>query len=246
MTTDTTTGTDQSTVTADAGAGDTAKPTILGAAPDGEAGKTADEAGKTADDAADGTTAGKDGDAKPDEAKGDGDKPNPDDKKDEQAGPPEKYEFTLPDGVELDAALVEKADPVFRELGLTNEQANKLAALVAEQRVSEGRALQDAYEKQIEDWGTATYSDPELGGSAEAVTENVEKYAFPFIGKFGTPELKKLLADTGVGSHPEIVRVFVRAGKAMAEDGGVTSRSSTTQKSAGEVLFNHPTSQHKR
>lgn len=240
MTTDTQAGNDTSTATADAG---TAAKTILdttgadaGKAADGDAGKTADataDAGKTADaDAgADKTTdTGKDADA--DKAKAD--------------GPPEKYEFTMPDGMELDASLAEKADPVFRELGLTNEQANKLAKLVAEQRVSEGQAQHDAYVKQMEDWAKATYADAELGGSETAVMENVNKYVPTFLNEFASPELKALLRDTGLGNHPELVRVFVRAGKAMAEDGGVLSKSKSTPKSAGEVLFDNPTSNHKR
>ncbi len=244
MTTETTPGTDQSTGAADAGAGNTAITTILGAAGDqgSDAGKTADtgktdDAGKTANDAGDGKTTDKDGDGKTDEGK------KPED--DKAAGVPEKYEFSLPDGMEVDTALLEKADPVFRELGLTNEQAGKLAQLVAEQRISEGQALQDAYAKQMEDWASQTNSDKELGGSAEAVSANVQKYAFPFINQFGSPELKALLKDTGLGNHPEIVRTFIRAGKAMAEDGGVMGKSTST-KSAAAVLFDHPTSNQTR
>lgn len=236
MTTDTNPGTDTSTGTADTGTGDAAK-TLLDTT-GADAGKTADttngDAGKTANVAgADDKTAGKDGD--PDKSK-EGDKP---DDKDKAAGPPEKYEFELPEGMELDTALAEKADPIFRELNLTNEQAGKLAKLVAEQRISEGQALQDAYAKQMQDWADETQADKEIGGTA---LETNVTFAHQFIGQFGSPELKALLRDTGLGNHPELVRVFVRAGKAMAEDGGVSGKTAGAPKSAAAVLYDHPTS----
>ncbi|MDD1107598.1 peptidase, partial [Klebsiella pneumoniae] len=42
---------------------------------------------------------------------------------------PEKYEFTAPEGAELDSKAVELFEPVARELGLSNDQAQKLAGL---------------------------------------------------------------------------------------------------------------------
>lgn len=227
MTTDTTAGTDPSTATADDGAAPAT--TILDTGAD-DAGKTADEAGKTAADAADGKATGAEG--KDDKAEGDKPKDEP------PAGPPEKYEFTMPEGVELDAALVEKADPILRELNLTNEQANKLATFLAEQRVSEGQAQRDAYAKQTEDWAKAARDDAEIGG--KRFDESV-KAAHRFIGEYGSPELKTLLRDSGLGNHPELVRLCAKAGKAMAEDGGMSGKTATP-KSTADVLFDHPTS----
>ena len=39
---------------------------------------------------------------------------------------PEKYDFKAPEGQSLDAALVERATPIFKELGLTQDAAQKL------------------------------------------------------------------------------------------------------------------------
>ena len=44
------------------------------------------------------------------------------------AGPPEKYELAM-EGVTLDEGLVAEAEPIFRELGLSNDQANALLPL---------------------------------------------------------------------------------------------------------------------
>ena len=199
-----------------------ANTTIL-AGGEGDAGKTAEgvEAGdKSAE-------AGKGGE-------GEGKKPDADAAK----GPPEKYEFTMPEGVELDAVLAEKVDPVLRELGLNNEQANKLASTFAEYRASETQRQSDAYAQQVEEWGKAARDDKEFGGTA--FDANV-KHAQTAIGKFGSPELKALLAD-GLGNHPELIRFCVRVGKAIGEDGGVDGNKSTTPRDPAEVLYDHPTS----
>lgn len=39
---------------------------------------------------------------------------------------PEAYELTAPEGMDLDADLVAEAAPIFKEMGLSNEAANKL------------------------------------------------------------------------------------------------------------------------
>lgn len=250
MTTDTTTNADtQNAATgngasADAPAGGTKDTqTILGAG-DG-ASKTAEgvEAGdKSAEkDAGDDSNKGDGGDAKGDaDDKSKGDKP---------AGPPEKYDFTMPEGMQLDAEFAGKVDPILRELNLTNEQANKLASAFAEHRASETQRQHDAYAQQIETWGKEAQDDKEYGGAA--FEENV-KLAQKAIGAFGTPELKALLNPRdenenpnglGLGNHPELIRVFVRIGKAIGEDGGVDGNRSATPRDPASRLFDHPTSQ---
>jgi hypothetical protein len=50
-----------------------------------------------------------------------------------KAAVPETYELTVPEGFEkLDADAVAAATPVFKELGLSNEQANKLMPVAGE------------------------------------------------------------------------------------------------------------------
>lgn len=157
---------------------------------------------------------------------------------DKPEGPPEKYEFTMPEGMELDTVLAEKVDPVLRDLNLTNEQANKLATTFAEYRASEAQRQSDAYAQQVEDWGQSARDDKEFGGAS--FEKNVA-FAQKAIGQFGSPELKTLLAD-GLGNHPELIRAFVRVGKAIGEDGGVDGSKSNTPKDPSTVLYDNPTS----
>lgn len=189
--------------------------------------KTGDQGAET--DTGDKSKDGEDGKSKTDDGK-------------TADGPPEKYEFEMPEGVELDAKLAEAVDPVLRDLGLTNEQANKLAKTFAEYRVSEAQGQSDAYAQQIEDWGKAARDDKEYGGAK--FEENVP-LAHKAIAQYGTPELKALLAE-GLGNHPEVVRFCIRVGKAMGEDPGVDTTNATPAKSTASVLFDHPSSTPKR
>ena len=131
---------------------------------------------------------------------------------DPPAGAPEVYEdFTLPEGVTMDASLLEKAVPVFKELGLTQDQAQKLVSLEAEQRTAQAQQ----FVEQIASWEASIKADKEIGGDKFEENLGVAKVA---LDKFGTPELKDFMEGTGAGSHPEIVRLLVRVGQAIKED----------------------------
>jgi len=55
-------------------------------------------------------------------------------------GPPEKYEFKVPEGQKLNEKVAEQASAVFKELGLTQAQADKLTEIYGKQiaEVAEG------------------------------------------------------------------------------------------------------------
>lgn len=190
--------------------------TVLTGAPDpgaGDGGTAAGEgegAGKVGAGEGGSEGEGKSGDpdaAKPDDAK-------PDDK--EPEGAPEKYEFQLPEGVTLDEGALSVFEPVFRELNLSNTQAQQLAEKFLELRKSEAEATEQAYQQQAETWGKQVREDPEVGGAA--FDTNV-KLAQRAVAAFASDDLKALLNTTGLGNHPELVKFCVRIGKAMGEDG---------------------------
>jgi hypothetical protein len=72
-----------------------------------------------------------------------------------------------------------------------------------------------------EHWAQEARNDREFGGESLNGNLAVAKRA---MDTFGTPELAKLLNESGLGNHPEVIRVFYRAGKAISEDGFVTGR----------------------
>ena len=150
-----------------------------------------------------------------------------------QEGAPEKYEFSAGDGVELDSAALADFEPVARELNLTNEQAQKLVD--AYPKILEGvqQRQTEAWQAQTEEWAAKVKADKEIGGDKLTANIGVAQRA---LDQFGTPELKEYLNATGLGNHPDLVKTFVKIGKAMSED-GMVSGGNTGQRSAAEVLY---------
>ncbi|MCE5368472.1 peptidase [Klebsiella oxytoca] len=164
--------------------------------------------------------------------KQDGEKPE---EKDEQKpeGAPEKYEFQAGEGVELDAEALKDFEPVARELNLTNEQAQKLVDAYPKILAGVQQRQTEAWQAQTEQWAADVKADKEVGG--DKLTANLSA-AQRALDQFGTPELREYLDGTGLGNHPELVKAFIKVGKAMSEDGVITGKESG-QRSAAEVLY---------
>lgn len=162
------------------------------------------------------------------------DKANPEPKGDDKkpvSAAPEKYEFTAGEGQELDKEAVAAFEPIAREIGLSNEQAQKIVDVYGSTIMPQIAKQQEAaWQKQVTEWAETVKADKELG-SVESIG-NAQKA----MDQFGTPELKQYLNDSGLGNHPELFRIFSRIGKAMSEDGFV-SGSSENARSAADVLF---------
>lgn len=176
------------------------------------------------------------GDKHQDDKPADGDKPadKPDEKDQKQEGAPEKYEFKAGEGQELDTAALEQFEPIARELNLSNEQAQKMVDLYGTKILPMVQQHQaEAWQKTTEQWAADVKADKEIGG--DKLTANLSA-AQRALDLFGTPELKEYLNTTGLGNHPDLVKTFVKIGKAMSEDGMVDG-SNQGQRSAAEVLY---------
>ena len=59
------------------------------------------------------------------------------------------------------------------------------------------------------------------------------------LDQFGTPELREALDQTGMGSHPEVIRVFSRIGAAISEGKVITGGIGTqdADKTQAEVMY---------
>lgn len=160
---------------------------------------------------------------------------------------PEQYEFKAPEGVKLDDAVVAEFSAVAKELGLPQDAAqkviDKLAPKIAAQNA---QAFEAAIKSASDSWINAAKSDKEFGG--EKLSENLA-VAKKALDRFGTPELRKLLGaydpttnpqGTGLGNHPEIIRAFTRAGRAISEDkfvAGATSPQRGENRNAAKSLY---------
>jgi hypothetical protein len=168
----------------------------------------------------DGSTGNQDGkppegDGKPPE--GDGKSPEGDGKPPEgdgkpPAGAPETYELKPGEGEEFSPEFLTSYTEVARKLNLTNEQAQEMidtmSPIIAQQQMARIETIRN-------EWTESAKVDKEFGG--EKLSENLAT-AKQALDKWGTPELRQLIKDTGLGNHPEIIRFFYRAGKALSQD----------------------------
>jgi hypothetical protein len=193
---------------------DGVKPDSAGAQPNGGNAPEANADGQQAGANADG--AQPKGDEKPADDKG--------------AKAPESYDFKMPEGVALDSAAAEEFSGIAKEYGLTQEQAQKVADVGAKmvQRQLEAHAA------QVAEWTEAVKTDKEIGG--DKLNENLA-IARKTIDTFGSPELKNVLNQTGLGNHPEIVKLAYKIGKAISDDGFVRGGNTTAPRSAAEIMY---------
>jgi len=130
---------------------------------------------------------------------------------------PEEYtDFKMPKDTPVDEALLNDFKPLAKELDLPQEKAQKLIDLYAEKVAPMMAQRQmEAWNTQLETWKSECQTDKEIGGDKfdTAVLD-----AKRVINTVGTPELKKVFDDYGLGNNPELVRVFARMAKYMKED----------------------------
>lgn len=144
---------------------------------------------------------------------------------------PENYEFQFPKGMEVDKSLLEKATPLFKELNLTNAKAQKLVDLIVENYSDQAKQ----YQTLTDGWREQTIKDlgPDWRGQI--------KIADKFMQRFGSEAAWQVLEDSNLRYHPEVVKMFIRAGKAISQDtfvSGGNKSQPTSEESKARKLFN--------
>jgi hypothetical protein len=111
-----------------------------------------------------------------------------------QTGAPEKYgDFTVPEGF---TPPIEKFTEFAKANNWTQEQAQSAVDFYTKEIAPQ---MQTQHQQAVEKW-TAD-SKKEFG------KEGIEA-ASKALGRFSTPEFKQFLDDSGLGNHPEMVRIF--------------------------------------
>lgn len=149
-------------------------------------------------------------------------------------GAPEAYELQMPEGVTLDAEAFAEAEPILRELNLSNDAANKLAPVAASLVQRGATAAQQAVVAEVvaqrAEWAKQALADTELGGTTENYKASVKLSAkgLDMLGFKGAHKdasgndvpahpFRQLLDETGLGNHPEMIRAWKRVGEAVSE-----------------------------
>lgn len=165
-------------------------------------------------------------------AKGDGSKD-----KSADAG---ELEIKVPEGVTFDPAELASFKAFAKEAKLTSEQASAVAAYDAQRQARADKAWQEQGEK----WAKELQADKDFGGEKLAQTVLDAKRPLLKAGPQGKA-LSDLLAKTGQGNHPVIVRALAVIGRMFKEDstGGAKANGATggplsQEERWGRALYN--------
>lgn len=129
------------------------------------------------------------------------------------------YDLRMPDGVALDNDLLTQAAPVLRDVGLSNDQANKLVPLVGQIQDRFHQTQMDAFGELRASWAKQAKADPQLGGANWSETVRLTAVALEAAGAGMGSEFRGLMDESGLGNHPEVIRVFRSLGRQLAAKG---------------------------
>ena len=131
-------------------------------------------------------------------------------------GAPEAYtDFVLPEGVAIQPETLTELTALAKELNLPQEAAQRLVDLGAKQATTLAEQRQTEVAGFAEGWLEASKTDAEIGGAKLTESLSVAKRG---LDAFGSPALRDLLDGSGLGNHPEFIRLFVKVGQAISED----------------------------
>lgn len=153
----------------------------------------------------------------------------------DKKGAPEQYEdFAAPEGVALDTELVGDLKTLAKELNLSQADAQRVADLGPKLMQKLQGQQTEALAQARQAWADAAKADKEIGGDGFAENLAVAKKA---LEAFGTPELRSLLNESGIGNNPEVIRFMVRAGKAISPDTFVPGGQRTGSTDPAKTMF---------
>jgi len=122
------------------------------------------------------------------------------------------YELKAPEGF-TDTALLSAYTKQANELGLSQEAAQKLFDALPAQI---GAGLQARIDESARVMAEAAKADAEFGGAKWDASKQTMARGMEALGV--TPALRDILDRTGLGSHPDVIRVFYRAGLKLSPD----------------------------
>ena len=130
------------------------------------------------------------------------------------AAAPEKYDFAMPDGFELNQEVAGEFEAYARELFLPQDKAQAVVDMGIKLMQSQQAQQAEAYQQTQEQWRNEVVNDKEIGG--QALAENLS-YAAKVLDTFA-PDLRSVLDESGLGNHPAFVKAFIKIGKAISGD----------------------------
>lgn len=159
-------------------------------------------------------------------------------------GSPAEFKLTAPEGMEsfqgeFDTYSSEASEWMQANPNATAADALKWAAeRQAEAVTKQTQDMSEAFTRQIETWEGEAKADKDIGGDAFDANLAVAKKA---IDVFGSDGLKAVLNESGLGSHPEVIKFAVNAGKPLADAPVIKTGDGAAKKSLADSLYGKKT-----
>lgn len=173
----------------------------------------------------------------------------------DSAKAPDAYTaFTPPEGYTLDPKAIEAATPIFKELGLTQDQAQKLVEFHSKQMIDAAKGPETAMTTMRNDWQAKAKSDPDMAKAVNGNATGLDAVKLDMsraLNAIGDPalaaEFKQAMDLTGAGDHPAFIKTFwkmaqfITEGKHVAgaqpSPHGQQAPGTTARPSAAQALY---------
>ena len=147
------------------------------------------------------------------------------------------FDLEVPEGFSMSEADTNEFSAFAQELGVDQEKAQKMLNRHIESLQDSMGTSEKAIKEVHESWASESMNDKEFGGTnlAENIVgarKAMNSFSSPAVDGDGKPVLhpegamkgqqmtkvEVLLNQTGMGNHPEMIRIFHRIRKSMSED----------------------------
>jgi hypothetical protein len=140
-----------------------------------------------------------------------------------QTGAPAEYStFAVPDGYELDTNVATEAGKIFKEMNLTQDQAQKLVDFYTAKTTESANQPYQVWNEMQEKWVKEVKNDPQMGPRLNEVKTTISRA----IDGLGDPKLaqefRAAMDYTGAGNNPAFIKAFWKLSQKVTEGGHVS------------------------
>ena len=157
-------------------------------------------------------------------------------------GKPEQYDYSdiqLPTNYGYDEALLNEFNELAAKYNLSQKSANELMSMAVKlTQLTDSNILKaqaEQHKQTVENYKRTLINDSEIGGANFEKTMKTANIAYT---QFANEEVQKLLQETGLNCHPQVVKMFYNIGLKMQNDYIYGANAAAVQKENREdILF---------